>query len=223
MGLTISYTLSTKRELSDAVVKELAVRTTAFARKIGCAEVHGPMPGGPDLCNLRKLPNGDTTGDFIEAKSGWSMTVVPGDGSELAHFGLCRYPGVRHWTLTSFCKTQYAGQHGIEHFLACHRRIISLLDLWRDFGVNVKVMDEGEFWETRSVERLQERLATYDRLVAAVAGALKDDLGEGAKGVQAEIFDDARFERLEAEGRAEFAAKIEEMRQLLAGNTANLG
>jgi hypothetical protein len=223
MGLTISYTLSTKRELSDAVVKELAVRTTAFARKIGCAEVHGPMPGGPDLCNLRKLPNGDTTGDFIEAKSGWSVTVVPGDGSEPAHFGLCRYPGMRHWTLTSFCKTQYAGQHGIEHFLACHRRIISLLDLWRDFGVNVKVMDEGEFWETRSVERLQERLATYDRLVAAVAGALKDDLGEGVKGVQAEIFDDTRFERLEAEGRAEFAAKIEEMQKLLKGDAANLG
>jgi len=66
-------------------------------------------------------------------------------------------------------------------------------------------------------------VATYDRLVAAVAGALKDDLGEGAKGVQAEIFNDARFERLEAEGRAEFAAKIEEMRKLLAGDTANPG
>jgi hypothetical protein len=223
MGLTISYTLSTKRELSDAVVKELAVRTTAFARKIGCAEVHGPMPGGPDLCKLRKLPNGDTTGDFIEAKSGWCVTVVPGDGSEPAHFGLCQYPGMKHWTLTSFCKTQYAGQHGIEHFLACHRRIISLLDLWRAFGVDVKVMDEGKFWETRSLERLRQRLATYDRLVAAVAGMLMDDLGKGEAGVQAEIFNDARFERLEAEGRAEFAAKIEEMRKLLAGNTANLG
>jgi len=223
MGLTISYTLSTKRELPDAVVKELAVRTTAFARKIGCAEVHRPMPGGPDLCKLRKLPNGDTTGDFIEAKSGWCVTVVPGDGSEPAHFGLCRYPGMKHWTLTSFCTTQYAGQHGIEHFLACHRRIISLLDLWRAFGVDVKVMDEGEFWETRSLERLRQRLATYDRLVAAVAGMLMDDLGKGEAGVQAEIFNDARFERLEAEGRAEFAAKIEEMRKLLAGNTANLG
>mgnify|MGYP001582606814 CR=1 FL=1 len=40
------------------------------------------------------------------------------------------------------------------------------MDLWRDFGVDVKVTDEGEFWETRSVERLRERLGTYDRLVA---------------------------------------------------------
>jgi hypothetical protein len=32
--------------------------------------------------------------------------------------------------------------------------------------------------------------------------------------VQAEIFNDARFERLEAEGRAEFAAKIEAVQKL---------
>ena len=84
-------------------------------------------------------------------------------------------------------------------------------------------MDEGEFWETRSAERLRQRLATYDRLVAAVAGTLMDDLGKGEAGVQAEIFNDAHFERLEAEGRAEFAAKIEEIRKLLADKTANLG
>jgi hypothetical protein len=223
MGLTIHWTLSAPSELSDAVVKEFGVRTVKFARKIGCTKVHGLVSGGPDFCKLRKLPNGDTTGDFVEASSGWSVTVVPGDGSEPAHFGLCRYPGMRHWTLTSYCKTQYAGQHGIEHFLACHRRIVSLLDLWRDFGVDVKVTDEGEYWETRSLERLRQRLATYDRLVAAVAGTLTDDLGKGEAGVQAEIFNHAHFERLEAEGRAEFAAKIEEMRKLLDGDTANPG
>lgn len=223
MGLTISYTLSTQRELSDAVVKELVARTAAFARKIGCAEVIGPESGGPDECKVRKLPNGDTTGDFIGAESGWSVSVMSGEGCEVAVFGLCRYHSINHWKLTSWCKTQYAGQHGIEHFLACHRRIISLLDLWRDFGVDVKVTDEGEFWETRSVDRLRQRLATYDRLVAAVAGTLMDDLGKGKAGMQAEIFSDARFERLEAEGRAEFAAKIDEMRKLLEGDTANLG
>ena len=178
------------------------------------------MPGGPDECRLRKLPNGDTTGDFIEAKSGWSVLVLPGDGSEPAHFGLCAYPGIQGWKLTCSCKTQYAAQHGWEHFLACHRRVVSLLDLWRDFGVEVKVEDEGEFWATRSVERLRERLGTYDRFVAAMAGALKDDLGEGAKGVSAEIFNDVRFERLEAEGRAEFAAKIAEARKLFRNGAA---
>ena len=215
MGLTIHWTISTERELSDAVVKELAARTKAFAQKIGCEKVLGPKRGGPDEIKLRKLPNGDTTGDFIPAESGWSVMVLPGAGSEPAEFGLCRYPGDPCWKLTGACKTQYAAQHGWEHFLMCHRRVINLLDLWRDFGVDVKVTDEGEFWETRSVERLRERLGTYDRLVAAMAGALKDSLGKGPKGVQAEIFNDARFERLEAEGRAEFAAKIEEARRII--------
>lgn len=214
VGLTISYTLSTKRKLADEVVRQLAERTAAFARKIGCTEVCGPDPGGPDEIKLRILPNGDTTGDLVSAESGWSVMIVAGKGCEPAHFGLCRYSGSRHWKLTNWCKTQYTARHGWDHFLACHRRVISLLDLWRDFGVDVKVTDEGELWETRSVERLRQRLGTYDRLVAAVAGALKDDLGESETGVRAEIFDDARFERLEAEGRAEFAAKIEEMQKL---------
>lgn len=217
MGLSIHWTLSTQRELSDAVVKELAARTKAFAHKIGCEKVLGPKRGGPDEIKLRKLPNGDTTGDFIPAESGWNVMVLPGAGSEPAEFGLCRYPGCPHWKLAGACKTQYAVQHGWEHFLLCHRRVISLLDLWRDFGVDVKVTDEGGFWEARSVERLRERLGTYDRLVAAMAGALKDSLGKGPRGVQAEIFNDARFERLEAEGRAEFAAKIEEARRIIQG------
>lgn len=217
MGLTIHWTLATRRELSDVVVRELAVRTKVFARKIGCEKVLGPKRGGPDEIKLRKLPNGDTTGDFIPAESGWSVMVLPGAGSEPAEFGLCRYPGRSHWKLTGFCKTQYAARHGWEHFLLCHRRIISLLDLWRDFGVSVKVMDEGEFWETRSMERLRERLNIYDRLVAGMAGALKDSIGKGPKGVQAEIFNDARFERLEAEGRAEFAVKIEAAHKLIQG------
>lgn len=61
-----------------------------------------------------------------------------------------------------------------------------------------------------------QRLGAYDRLVAAVAGALKDEFGEGGPSVRAEIFDDGRFERLEAEGRAEFAAKLEEMQKLFS-------
>jgi len=47
-----------------------------------------------------------------------------------------------------------------------------------------------------------------NRLVAAVAGALKD-------AAQEEILNDARFERLEADGRAQFAGQIAELRHLL--------
>ena len=60
--------------------------------KIGCEKVLGPKRGGPDEIKLRQLPNGDTTGDFIPAESGWSVMVLPGAGAEPAEFGLCRYP-----------------------------------------------------------------------------------------------------------------------------------
>jgi hypothetical protein len=216
MGLTISYTLSMPRKLDEDTVFQLAVRTAQFARKIGCAEVGDPTAGGPDHWRLWKLPDGATTGEPVSAIGGCSVRVLAGDGCEWADFGLCRYPRIPGWKLTAFPKTQYAARHGVEHFLAYHRRLVSLLDLWRDFGVGVKVCDEGEYWQTRSLDRLRQRLGTYDRMVAAVAGVLRDAADESGPGVQAEIFSDARFERLEAEGRAEFAPKVEAVKRLLA-------
>lgn len=217
VGLTISYTLSTRHKLKEVVLQRLAERTTAFARKIGCAEVSEPQAGGPDHWKMWKLPDGSTTGEPVPALGGWSVSVMPGEGCESATFGLCRYPGVKGWKLASWCKTQYAAKSGIEHFLACHRRVISLLDLWRDLGIELDVCDEGEYWQTRSLEELRRRVAVYDRLVAAVAGAIKDSTDAGSPTIRAEIFDDARFERLEAEGRAEFATQIEELRHVLSG------
>ena len=54
MGLTIHWTLSTPKKISDAMAKELCARTAEFARKIGCTEIDGPQPGGPDECKLRR-------------------------------------------------------------------------------------------------------------------------------------------------------------------------
>jgi len=215
MGLTISYTLSARRKPPEAMLLQFAKRTAEFARKIGCEQVFGPHPGGPGHWKLWKLPDGSTTGEELSALEGWSVSVLPGEGCENADFGLCRYPGVKGWKLTSCCKTQYAARHGIEHFLACHRRVISLLDLWRDFGVKLDVCDEGEYWQTRSLDNLRQRVGMYDRLVAAVAGAMKDSTEEGTP-LKAEIFNDARFERLEAEGREEFAAQLDQMKRQFA-------
>ena len=96
---------------------------------------------------------------------------------------------------------------------------ISLLDLWRDFGVELDVCDEGEYWQTRSLDQLRRRIAVYDRLVAAVAGAIKDSAEDGVLPVKGEIFNDSRFERLEAEGRAQFSAQIEEAWRIIKSLT----
>jgi len=77
------------------------------------------------------------------------------------------------------------------------------------------VCDEGEFWQTRSVEQLKQRIGAYDRIAAAFAGAMKDQRAEDDPPLEAQILNDSRFERLEAEWRQEFAAQIEQLRGLL--------
>jgi len=139
MGLTISYTLSTKRKPAEALLLQMVEQTAEFARKIGCQQVHGPYAGGPAHWKMWKLPDGATTGEPVSAIEGWSVSVLPGEGCESADFGLCRYPGVKGWKLSTACKTQYAARYGVQHFLDSHRRVISLLDLWRDFGVEIDV------------------------------------------------------------------------------------
>lgn len=108
-----------------------------------------------------------------------------------------------------------AGEHGWQHFPKCHKQIISLLDFWRDLGVQVEVNDEGGYWETRSEQTLRQRLEQYDGLIASVAGMFKDASGapDGPFRVESPILDYANFERLEHEGRQRFGGRVEELRK----------
>ena len=123
----------------------------------------------------------------------------------------CASTGFRGgWLLRGFCKTQYAGVQGWENFVQCHLRLISLLDFWRGLGVGVEVSDEGDYWKTRSLDKLRESLRSYNGLVAAMSGALKDAAGDTA--VQAPIFGYNDFERLEHEGWQRFGGRIAGLR-----------
>jgi hypothetical protein len=236
MGLTIHYTLSVKADISLGVVRELVKRAAQYARKIGCAQVgellraeqeenHEPLffPIGK-----RKTRGGlreQLCGAAVPTR-GWLVHVWPGAGCETATFGLCQYPRRisydRHyvstgfkggWRFQSFCKTQYAGKHGWEHFSKCHRQVVSLLDFWRGLGVRVKVNDEGHYWKTRSLEELRAELGDYDRLIAAVGGVFKDVCDGAGAGLSVEspVFDYKDFERLEHEGRMEYGGRIQQL------------
>ena len=229
MGLTIHYKLSVAKNLSAAVVRELAKRTALYARKIGCAEAGEVMRVEADMpfTSLFVRSGREEEGCFglVPAKRGWVVEVWPGEGCESALFGLCQYPrripfrsgsiptGFKGgWLLTGFCKTQYAGKHGWEHFVKCHRQIISLLDFWRQLGVLVEVTDEGEYWLTRSEEKLRSKLQQYDGLVAAVGGMLKDaSADDRGLSVVSPIFDYVNFERLEHEGQREFGGQMAQL------------
>lgn len=240
MGLTIHYTLSVKEHLAASVVRELARRTAQYGRKIGCAEASEPYQAeegrsyAPLFFSIGDPNSSESVFSAAMPRRGWLVNVWPGAGCETAKLGLCQYPrrilfrgqsvptGFKGgWQFQSFCKTQYAGEHGWENFLRCHRLVVSLLDFWRDLGVRVKVNDEGGYWETRSVEELRAELGGYDRLVAAMGGMFKDACGDGGGGLSVEspIFDYKNFERLEHEGQQEFGARIQQLQKKLAGET----
>jgi hypothetical protein len=232
MGLTIYYELSVRERLKVAVVRELVQRVAQYAEKIGCAEVGQVQSAAGDERNVPLYVHVGPPEDYcfgrIPPLRGWQVEVWPGKGCESANFGLCQYArripfrdgsvptGFEGgWLLKSSCKTQYASEHGWQHFLKCHKQIISLLDFWGDLGVQVEVNDEGCYWETRSEEPLKELLGQYDGLIASLAGMCKDASGapDGPFKVESPIFDYANFERLEHEGRQNLGKPIEEARK----------
>jgi hypothetical protein len=213
MGLTISYTLSTRRKLDHAAVRTLVQTLRTAAVRTGAVSVSHLFEVGPDFVGAFHWPRRATKiSDLVSPQEGWLFTVDPGQGAESCLFGLCRYAGVAGWRLRSFCKTQYAARYGWDHFRHCHRRVIELLWAAEEHGLRVVVNDEGGLWEHGSEMTLRRRLAEYDRAVAALGGALKDAADSMGHRVHGAIFDDPRFEQLEAEGRQEHESRIPHVR-----------
>jgi hypothetical protein len=234
MGLTIHYTLSVKQDLASGPIHDMALRTMDYARKIGCAKAGKliSVEENPDEAPLFMRVGKPADGSFrvVLPWRGWLVNVWPGAGCETATLGLCQYPKWierdgqsvptkldNGWRFHSFCKTQYAGEHGWEHFLKCHLMVVSLLDFWRGFGVRVKVNDEGGYWKTRSLGKLLAELQDYDHLVAAMGGMFKD--ADTGWSVRSPIFDYRNFERLEHEGWQEFGGRLRMLRSKLKRTT----
>jgi hypothetical protein len=132
-----------------------------------------------------------------------AFNTLPGEGCESAAFGLAIYAepaAVSDWSLMSFCKTQYASNPecgGIENFLNCHLMIVRMLDEAQKLGILCEVSDEGNYWETRQIEKLVETVSKYNVLIAGIAGQLKDSHEEGS--IASPIYEYPNFEYLEAE------------------------
>ncbi len=149
-----------------------------------------------------------------------AFETEPGDGCEAANFGLCQYPcevshpqfgkhqtKLKGWSWRSFCKTHYAGDPrcgGLPNFLRCHLGVVALLDEAQRLGCLAKVSDEGEFWETRNLERLTKEIGEQSATLAGFLGVLEAAAGQapdGSGGVEAPIAKYPNFEHLEAEGQ----------------------
>jgi hypothetical protein len=137
------------------------------------------------------------------------FAVHPGRYCEAATFGLAWVPPedeegdrlhgepyVWHWH--SLCKTQYASVVSDEHLIHCHTTLVALLEEAIRLGFEVTVRDETHYWETRDPDRLVAEVREMNRVVARIAGALHDAVGERAR-TEGAIFEHPRFEELESE------------------------
>jgi hypothetical protein len=231
MGLTIHYSLKATGSIEDA--RRVIERLHKRAGNLPLENVGGILHlSGPD-CDYEQTDRADpdrwllTQAQAIVESDGYTYHVCPtrviafstrpAPGSELANFGLAKYPGTisshegkaiatglgSGWSWSSFCKTQYASNPacgGVENFLRAHLSLVALLDYAADLGILDSVSDESGYWENRDEKALVEEIGEWNAMIAGFVGGMKDKFG--GEGVQAEITKYPNFEHLEFKGRA---------------------
>ena len=100
-------------------------------------------------------------------------------------------------------------------FLRCHLTVIAMLDRAKALGCLEKVSDEGDFWEKRNLPALVEEIGSWNEMIAAFGGKLKDLLGDGALRVEAAITEYPNFEQLEAAGESKLPPGYRELARLI--------
>lgn len=233
MGLTIHYSLRSASHYNDDA-RNLVDRLRNRATDLPFQEVGDLVDLAGETCDYeaveRENPNQwlliqanqaiEKDGHIYNVAPSrlFAFTTLPGQGSERANFGLCRYPRYLQnqsgqkiatglpsgWSWQSFCKTQYASNPAtgaIENFLRCHLSVIRLLDEALALGILDEVTDEGGYWTQRDEKALVEEVGQWNAMIAGFVGGMKDLLG--GKAVDSEITKFPNYEHLEAEGRAE--------------------
>jgi hypothetical protein len=228
MGLTIHYKLRVDvNDLKGA--RKVLEQLRQAALDLPMAEVGELVEVEGTVCDFRAAAQDDRlrwlliqarrivqTGErysLVATLRAVAFSAWPGEGSEVANFGLAFYPetteseggtqatGLSGWSWESFCKTQYASNPdagGVANFVRCHLAVIRLLDHAKAMGILESVHDEGQFWENRDVRSLVETVGQWNAQIAGLVGQFYDGLG-GI--IFAPIAEYPNFEHLEAEGR----------------------
>ena len=154
----------------------------------------------------------------------------PGEGCEEANFGLCTFPAsvqtdagqvatnLSGWRWGAFCKSQYSSNPacgGVPNFLRCHLSIIALLDKAKELGCLDHVDDEGGYWESRNLPALVEQVGSWNQMMAAFGGLLKDLAPGGGASVVAEVAQYPNFEQLEAAGQDKLPPELRSLVKLI--------
>jgi len=103
------------------------------------------------------------------------LHLWPGEGCEPMNIGLVKAKKwARSWTGSSFCKTQYA-----KEFLKSHLLVIKILDKCKQIGILKRVRDEGDYWETRDLDRLAQEVNSMTVTMQKLFGEFKRNLPSG--------------------------------------------
>jgi hypothetical protein len=204
MGLTIHYSLRTRKR-SLTYVRQLVAELRNRALELPFTEVGEIVELTGPACEFercdRQDPNvwlliqaaqhvGGATGSYRAVPTHViAFETTPGEGSEPANFGLCRYPSaievhdrrdgltrkmatkLAGWRWSSFCKTQYAcrtERGGVANFLKCHLLVVAMLRRAGSMGVLGQVYDEGGFWESSDPEALAKQVGGWNADLATI-------------------------------------------------------
>lgn len=233
MGLTIQYGLSFEGlsfEEAQAKLEQLRQRAldlpfeeVSVIKVFNSQEEFEKLKDDEDWRWAHTQAHGWSTAENCYERSaplrGALFMVWPGEGCESANFGACDYlPGFdgdgTGWT--SFCKTIYATEVSVEHFLYCHVAVITLLDYAKELGILRKLNDEGGYAKSRDIEKLIKEADCDVTMLAGMKGALAQATEGADHVIEASITQHPSFEHLEAKG-----VKLPIVKKFLEAITSN--
>jgi hypothetical protein len=90
-----------------------------------------------------------------------------------------------------------------------------MLDKAKELGCLAEVNDEGDYWQKRDLQTLVQEIGSWNEMIAALGGRLKDLVGDGPLGVESPITQFRNFERLEAAGQKQLPPGYQKLFKLI--------
>jgi hypothetical protein len=162
MGITINYRgsladLSRVEDFEDRVI-DLALSVGGNPRLWRSADEQNPARMVRGL--MLDLAPGQETTSLLVAPEGWFIGLLEIEDAEKGRI-----------TEPPWCwvKTQFGSIEG-------HVALVELLTaIKKEFAPDLEVMDEGEYWETRDLNKLRQKMGFIQHAIDALEGALEND------------------------------------------------
>ncbi len=222
MSIDIHWTMYAKSGTADQM-QAILQRIADHAAELGFTDITPITHFTGPSANYATYPVGETrsllvgglqwskesNGGFeVYAREAIAFSCVPGEGASNATFGFAKHKPQainggpsgcsRGWRWKGGCTTQYASETGIENFVTTHKRMVALAEFAKAQGVVTEIRDDTQYAEHHDEDKLIECLRSWNGVMAALAGAMKDSAQGTANCTEFAIQKFKNFERMEA-------------------------